>query len=45
MIPKSGNRFSDRIMHHTKWGSRESQISLRNLRKLDCLRKTGTHFC
>jgi hypothetical protein len=25
--------------------AREPQISIRNLCKLDCFRKTGTHFC
>ena len=25
--------------------ARDPQISIRNLRKLDCFRKTGTHFC
>jgi hypothetical protein len=36
MIPKSGNRFSDKIMRHFQKLAREPQISIRNLRKLDC---------
>jgi hypothetical protein len=36
MIPKSGNRFSDQIMRYFVELAREPQISLRNLRKLDC---------
>jgi hypothetical protein len=43
MIPKSGNRFSGKIMRCFIELAREPQISLRNLRKLDCARKTGTH--
>jgi hypothetical protein len=35
MIPKSGNRFSEKD-HAQQEASARSQISLRNLRKLDC---------
>jgi hypothetical protein len=37
MIPQGGNRFSDKVMrHHFNKLAREPQISIRNLRKLDC---------
>ena len=39
------NRFADKIMRQMDKLARVPQISLRNLRKLDCVRKTGTHFC
>ncbi len=45
MIRRSGNRFADKIMRHFYKFAREPQISIRNLRKLDCLRESGTHFC
>jgi hypothetical protein len=36
MIPKSGNRFLEKIMRCLIKVAREPQISIRNLRKLDC---------
>ena len=45
MIRRSGNRFADKIMRQIHKLAREPQISLRNLRKLDCVRKTGAYFC
>jgi hypothetical protein len=35
MIPKSGNRFLDKIMRHFFEWAREPPISIRDLRKLD----------
>jgi hypothetical protein len=39
MIRRSGNRFADKIMRQINELAREPQISLRNLRKLDCAAK------
>jgi hypothetical protein len=36
MIQRSGNRFADKIMRQVNKFAREPQISIRNLRKLDC---------
>jgi hypothetical protein len=41
--PAKWNRFADKIMRQIYQLARVPQISLRNLRKLDCVRKTGTH--
>jgi hypothetical protein len=40
--PAKWNRFADKIMRHFITLARVPQIGLRNLRKLDCVRKTGT---
>jgi hypothetical protein len=36
MICRSVKRFGDKIMRHFKKLAREPQVSLRNLRRLDC---------
>jgi hypothetical protein len=43
--PAKWARFADKITRDFKYLAREPQISIRNLRKLDCFRKTSTHFC
>jgi hypothetical protein len=43
--PAKWSRFAGKIMRHLKTLARAPRISLRNLRKLDCVRKTGNRFC
>jgi len=44
MIRRSGHRFADKIMRQINKLAREPQISLRNLRKLDCVAKPVPTF-
>jgi hypothetical protein len=44
MVRRSGNRFADKIMRQIKKLAREPQISVRNLRKLDCAAKPVSTF-
>jgi hypothetical protein len=44
IIRRSGKRFADKIMRHFNKLARDSQISVRNLRKLDCGAKPVSTF-